>query len=97
MTLKLAAQGTVTECREELNATLAALPLPETQENKVVRMIAHYIVAELLDPLHNVWDAKVQEARASRAPKAAGGLGGTAEDPPEPRTGFAIDCSITLG
>ena len=88
MELKLAAKGTVTECREVLNEAIAALPTPETQENKVVRMIAHYIVAECLDPPHDKWQAQVQAIRA--AP-------GNLPIPSEPNAHFEIDCAITFG
>jgi hypothetical protein len=97
MDLRLAASGTVTECREALNAKLAELPVPETQENKVVRMIAHYIVADYLDPLHDEWQRQFQQIRAANAPSANGGLNATMAEPPEPKAVFAIDCSITLG
>jgi hypothetical protein len=86
MELQLSAKGTVTDCREELNAVIAALPTPETQENKVVRMIAHYIVAEYLDKLHDPWQADAQALRGAGRP-----------EPPEPRASFAVDCTITLG
>jgi hypothetical protein len=86
MHLKLAAKGTITDCREALNARIAELKMPESQENKVVRMIAHYIVAEHLDALHDPWQAQCNALRAAHL-----------ELPPEPKTSFAIDCSITLG
>ncbi|SRR6266581_4787896 len=97
MQWQLEAKGTVTECRETLNAQLAALPLPESQANKVVRMIAHYIVADYLDPLHDEWQRGVQDARAANVPKAQGGLGADLREPPEPRASFAIDCTVTVG
>jgi hypothetical protein len=88
MELKLTKKGTVTECREALNAMLATLEPPETQEHKVKRMVAHYIVAELLDPLHDTWQAQVQAIR---------GAAGNLPLPPEPTAAFAIDCTIKLG
>ena len=82
----LEAHGTVTDCREQLNAKLASLPSPETQENKVVRMIAHYIVHDYLDPLHDPWQADCNALRAMKRP-----------EPPEPMAQFAIECRVTLG
>ena len=99
MEFKLAKKGTVTECREALNAALAEMPLPETQENKVKRMIAHYVVAEHLDPIHDGWQRKAQAAAFMRTPKAQGGGGGEEKDHPEPAeplAAFAIDCTIAL-
>src|SRR5260370_41257247 len=96
MELQLAAKGTVTPCREKLNSTIAALPMPETQENQVVRMIAHFIVAEYLDPLHDPWQAEVNALRAARLPPPQGSNAKT-PDPPEPVASFVIDCKILLG
>ncbi len=97
MQFKLAAKGTVTECREKLNAALATLSVPETQEQKVIRMIAHYIVAERLDPPHDKWARELQDARAANTPKAQGGLGASMEEPKEPRASFSVDCTIEFG
>lgn len=97
MELKLAAKGTVTECREALNEQIASLPMPESQENKVVRMIAHYIVADHLDPLHDKWQRDLQAARAANVPKAQGGLGADMDEPTEPSASFMIDCTVRLG
>lgn len=98
MQLVLAKKGTVTDCREALNEKLASLPMPETQENKVVRMIAHFIVAEYLDPIHDAWYAKVQDVRAARVPKAQGGLGAEGiEEPKEPLASFSINCTVEIG
>ncbi len=97
MKLKLAAEGTITECRETLNAEIAALPMPESQANKVVRMIAHYIVQDYLDPAHDEWQRTVQSVRAANVAQARGGLGASLQEPAEPRARFTIDCSIVLG
>ncbi len=86
MHFKLAAKGTITDCREALNAQLAELKMPESQENKVVRMVAHYVVADYLDPLHDPWQAQCQALRAAHL-----------KESPEPKASFAIDCQISFG
>src|SRR6266849_1503701 len=97
MHLELAARGTVTECRETLNAAIAGLAVPESQENKVVRMIAHYIVQDYLDPIHDKWYAEVQSVRAANTPQARGGLGASLKEPAEPTANFHIDCLVEFG
>lgn len=98
MRFTLKKSGSVTDCREALNAAIAKFQPPETQEQKVIRMAAHYIVADHLDPMHDAWQEEVQAAAASRVPKAQGGMGNDkAKDPPEPKTEFSIDISIDFG
>lgn len=83
MEFKFSKAGTVTEIRDALNDELAKLPQPETQGNKVIRMIAHYAVADHLDKLHDPWQVDVQKAR---------GIGFAL--PPEPTTKLEIDCTV---
>lgn len=89
MVFSLHAEGSVTDCREALNAKIAALPLPYSTEHAVVRAIANHVVIAHLDPLHDPWQDEVNKARQ---------VGLKAEHfPPEPRTSIAIDCVIVVG
>jgi hypothetical protein len=90
MHLQLAASGTVSECREALNAQIAKLEPTETEKNAIVRAIAHYIVNENLDPLYRPW---VDQCNACAEVRAKGTK---LEDPPEPTTSFSIDCTIVV-
>jgi hypothetical protein len=85
MRFTLAAEGTVTECREALNAALAALKPPFKQEHAVVRAAAHYVVEENLDALYAPWAAECNALRAA-------GLA----TKPEPRTKFSISIAIDV-
>lgn len=99
MELRLDASGTLTKCRETLNAKIAALPTPESQENKVVRMLAHYIIAEYIDPKHQQWQDKMQQAAFMRTPKNQGGGDGKLADwpdPAEPSASFSVDCTVNV-
>lgn len=90
MRFQLEAKGTVTECREALNAELAKLAGPHKQEHAVVRAVAHYVVEENLDPLYVPW---VEECNIA----AEGRLKGSKRaNPPEPLTSFSVDVSIDL-
>ncbi|HEY0528945.1 MAG TPA: hypothetical protein VGD02_08950 [Gemmatimonadaceae bacterium] len=88
MRFKLAAKGTVTECREKLNAALSELQPPFKQEHAVIRNIAHFIVEENLDPLYLPWVAACQMLRAGNAAPQT--------YPAEPKTAFSIDCTIEV-
>lgn len=90
MRFKLAATGTVTECREALNNAIARLTGPHKQEYAVVRAIAHYVVEETLDPLYVPW---VNECTLKAEARTKGSK---EKDPPEPTTSFAIDCSVDV-
>jgi hypothetical protein len=90
MKFQLSKSGTVTECREALNAAIAALPLPYTQEHAVVRAAAHYVVEENLDPLHDPWVRECMFAAEART------KGSKAANPPEPTTSFSIDIAIQV-
>jgi hypothetical protein len=90
MQLKLAASGTVSECREALNTQIAALESTETEKNAIVRAIAHYIVSENLDPLHRPW---VEQCNACAEVRAKGTK---MDNPPEPTTSFSIECTIEV-
>lgn len=85
MRFALAKTGTVTECREALNAAIAELTGPHKQEFAVVRSAAHYIVEENLDPLYVPWVAECNALRAA-------GLA----TKPEPRTSFSLDLVIDV-
>jgi hypothetical protein len=86
MQFQLQKSGTLTDCREALNAVVHSLPVPETQEHKVIRAIANAVVVDEIDPQHTDWQRDVQKARAVDLP-----------EPPEPRTSFDISCSIKYG
>jgi hypothetical protein len=90
MEFHLSKSGTVSECREALNAAIAALPLPYSQEHAVVRAMAHYVVEENLDPLHDPWVNECMFAAENRA------KGSKVQNPPEPTTSFSIDCVIKV-
>lgn len=88
MRFTLAKEGTVSECREALNAAIAELVGPHRQEFAVVRAVAHYVVEENLDPLYVPWAQALNALRAANVdPK---------QHPPEPRTKFAIDVRVDV-
>lgn len=86
MLFQLQKSGTLTDCREALNAIVHSLPAPETQEQKVIRVIANAVVVDHLDPQHSDWQRDVQKARAVELP-----------EPAEPLTSIDISCSIKYG
>lgn len=95
MRFQLSKSGTITEVREALNAKIAALPVPETQENKVIRMASHYAVADYLDPKHDEWQTELNAVRADNIRRAKEGQKAAAE-PAEPKATLAIDVSIDV-
>lgn len=86
MQFQLQKSGTLTDCREALNDIVHSLPSPETQEQKVIRVIANAVVVDHLDPQHSDWQRDVQKARAVDLP-----------EPAEPTTSIDINCSIKFG
>lgn len=87
MRFQLSKSGTVSECREALNAKIAELPLPYNTEHAVVRAIANHVVMAHLDPLHDPWQDEVNKAR----------LAGMKVFPAEPLTSISVDCVIAVG
>ena len=89
MRFELRKAGTVTECREALNAAIAALPLPYDTEHAAVRAIANHVVVDHLDQLHDPWQAEVNKARlAGMKPE---------NFPAEPTTSIVIDVTVSYG
>lgn len=89
MQFSLAGKGTVSECREKLNATLATLGAPITPDQFVIRAACAYVVETLIDAPHEQWQRDLRDHADDKA------RGRTGAAPVEPACAFSISIDIT--